>query len=109
MIAVVKPLPEAGKCRPEQACAVPASRQCVCRKAAGTAQACSGLRASGIWDAKHTRLPDSKGLGVTTHKTDVQTASGQDLFDNLATDIGEPIVKSLEAKGESFVVQSEQM
>jgi len=33
-----------GARRPEQACAVPASRQCVCRRAAGTAQACSGLR-----------------------------------------------------------------
>ena len=32
-----------GARRPEQACVVPASRQCVRRRAAGTAQACSGL------------------------------------------------------------------
>ena len=37
--------------RPEQACAVPASRQCVCRRAAGTAQACSGLHISGDREA----------------------------------------------------------
>ena len=46
--------------RPEQACAVPAAlRQTHCRDA-GTAQACSGLRAPGIWERSfrlHQQFP----------------------------------------------------
>jgi len=42
------------KCRPNQVCAVPESQQCVCRRAAETAQACSGLRAAGILEPRQS-------------------------------------------------------